>query len=194
MFTSNQRGALFVEDQDRRYFIEHVTHKMHERRGKEIAEWAQNEDMGPLRNYFENLSMGDFNPSGKAMETADRADVIDAGDSDIDHWARDLAADPDSFLKMGNSAYKPRDLYSLGELTSACKVARGAAASEKAVGNALRKAGVTPTKTRISTLRGRVTLWVVKNTDKWLSPSTDIREIAATYDSSLPEGAKGQKF
>ncbi len=110
LFTSNHRDGIFVEDLDRRYFIEEISKKMDPRRGAAIANWAIHDDLGPLLYHFENLSMGDFNPTGEALHTVDRADFIDSGYSDLDTWAHDLKADPDNFLRLGNQAYKPRDL------------------------------------------------------------------------------------
>lgn len=188
MFTSNHYDGIYVVDEDRRFFAEKLERKMDPKRGSAIANWARHEDLGPLMHYFDGLDMGDFNPSAAPPRTADLAEVIDSGRSDLDDWVRDLKADPDTFLKMGNQAYKPRDLFTLDELASACKVSHQSNVSPTALRNALRNAGIERTKDRIATRRGRLRFWIVNHSEKWLSASAD--EIGKTYDAALPEGAK----
>jgi hypothetical protein len=190
--TSNKDAAVYVDDYDRRYFFRKVAQKIP---GK-IVEALRACKFDPagvgcsaIRYHIESTAdFSDFKPYMQAYQTRDREAVIDAARSGLDNWVQDLKADPDTFLKLGNAAYKPRDLFMLEELVSACKISRGSHVEPNALGSALRLAGIPRTADRASTLRGRLRFWIVNHADRWLSASLD--EIAKEYNSHLPEGSK----
>ena len=194
--TSNHKSAIYVDDNDRRYFFLEVNRKLPPRVIQALRAFKfdpASVGCSAIRYHIESTAdFTGFEPHAEAYHTRDRDEVIDAGRSELDQWAQDLRADPDNFLRLGNPAFKPRDLYMLEELASACKVSHGSNVSQKALSVALGNAGIRRTEYRVSTTRGRPRLWIVKNTEKWLSASP--ADVAEAYDAALPEGAKEQRF
>jgi hypothetical protein len=145
------------------------------------------EGFGPLLHYFLHRDLGDFDPRAAAPLTPDRDDVIDAGRSDLDTWCQDLKADPMPFLRSGSDGFAPRDLWRIEELVTIHKFQRGRDVSEKALVNAMRKAGFFQS-VRVRTYHGRLRIWAVENIKRWRSASET--ELAEAYNAAKPAGAK----
>jgi hypothetical protein len=195
-FTSNHKSAIYVDDHDRRYFFIEVGRKLPPR----VIEALRAFKFDPagigcsaIRYHIESTAdFTGFEPHSEAYHTRDRDEVIDAGRSELDQWSHDLKADPYNFLRLGNPAFKPRDLYTLEELTSACRVGHGNSVSQVALAKAMARAGIQRTTDRASTKRGRLRFWIVNHADRWISASPE--DVAKEYDACLPEGAKDQKY
>jgi hypothetical protein len=195
-FTSNHDNAVYIDDNDRRYFFLRVDRKL----PPKVIEGLRAFKYDPagvgcsaIKHHIESTAdFTGFEAHSEAYHTRDRDEVIDAGRSELDQWARDLAAEPYSFLRLGNPAYKPRDLYSLEELASAYKVGRGTNISQVALARALSQAGIKRTEDRASTARGRLRLWIVSNTEKWLAARPE--DVATAYDATLPEGSRAKNI
>jgi hypothetical protein len=194
-FSSNYLAAVYAEDTDRRYFFVHVEKKLPTELSDPLRAWRNKPDglfenyegFGPLLHYFLYLDLGDFDPRAAAPLTPDRDDVIDAGRSDLDTWCQDLKADPMSFLRSGSDGFVPRDLWRNEELLTIHKFQRSRDVSEKALVNAMRKAGFFQT-VRLRTYHGRLRVWAVQNIERWRSASET--ELAECYNSTRSKGAK----
>jgi hypothetical protein len=189
--TSNHLDAVFLDDKDRRFFIWTV-------RGGELPKglrdrlvewWKSGQSARALRWYFENeVDLTGFDPHAPALMTPAKESAIGAGMSDLETWAADLKADPMPLLRAGSENFKERDLWRLAELVAAVRLHLGVGnVSHKAMANALRKADISETE-RVYTPFGRVSLWVVKNPDRYRDMS--VEDLATAYGAGLPKAVK----
>ena len=192
--TSNHKSAIYVDDNDRRYFFLEVNRKLPPKVIQALRAFKFDPagvGCSAIRYHIEDTAdFTGFEPHAEAYHTRDRDEVIDAGRSELDQWSHDLKADPDNFLRLGNPAFKPRDLYTLGELTSACKVSHGNSVSQVALAKAMMRAGIQRTTDRASTARGRLRFWIVNNTEKWLSASP--ADVAEAYNACSRKARKSK--
>jgi hypothetical protein len=177
-FTSNHSAPIYTDDHDRRYFFVHVEGKLPVEISTVLRSWknkpkgnfTNGEGFGPLHYYLLTYPLGDFDPTAAALQTLDRQAVIEDSGSDLDHWCRDLKADPMTFLRVNADGFEPRDLWRLEELASVYKVQHNRHVSSKALANALRAAGFLELG-RTRTHLGRLKLWAVVNPDRWRDAS-----------------------
>jgi hypothetical protein len=194
-FTSNHYDALYMDDQDRRYFPVHIEGKLPKEIWAPLRDWQDKprgkfengEGFGPLLHYFLNLDLGDFDPAVAPPHSADRDEMIEASGSDLDAWVADLKADPMPVLRNGADGFVPRDLWSRDELIHRCRDHLGFGASRKALVNSLGKAGFFHTM-RVRTVRGRNRLWAIANIERWRSASE--AELADYYNQFQPKGLR----
>jgi len=194
-FTSNHYDALYMEDEDRRFFPVHIEGKLPKEIWAPLRDWQDKlrgkfengEGFGSLLHYFLNLDLGDFDPAVAPPQTSDREEMVDAGRSDLDAWCQNLKADPMPFLRGYAEGFTPRDLWSIDELVQRCKDQRGRDVSEKALVNALHKGGFFQSE-RVRTARGRLRIWAIENIERWRSASA--AEISEYYCSFQPKGPK----
>lgn len=103
-FTANHPDAFFLEDTDRRNFV-------HEVKGaplpmefyKRYERWYLSDaGAGALFHHLLHLNMGDFDPSGPALYTQDKAVMLEKGLSDVGVWVRQVRDTPDAMLRIGD--------------------------------------------------------------------------------------------
>lgn len=115
--TSNHADALFLEDEDRRFFV-------HEVLGEPLPlefyvaydKWLK-KDKGAaaLMQWFLDRDLSKFNPKAPALRTQARERMIMVGKSDLAMWLAELKEDPYSKLKVGQMSHQ-RDLFTSQEL------------------------------------------------------------------------------
>jgi hypothetical protein len=115
--TSNHADALFLEDEDRRFFV-------HEVQGPPLADafyaeydrWLKHEGgAAHLMQWFLDRDLSSFNPKAPALRTAARERMILSGKSDVDTWLVELRESPEPKLRMGQMRHQ-RDLFTAKEL------------------------------------------------------------------------------
>ena len=115
-FTSNHPDAFFLEDDDRRLFVQEVAvGQLDEDFYADYALWLDTEGAPAVFHHLLHLDLGDFNPSGRAFQTGAKTRMTDDGRSDLASWVRLLRDDPDAVLRVGKAAMS-RDLYTTQEL------------------------------------------------------------------------------
>jgi hypothetical protein len=188
-FTSNHPDSFFLEDNDRRYFI-------HEVRAPALPEpWysgVYEPWMGPkltvgpgipaLFHHLLTLDLGDFNPSGRAMMTKSKRDMMDAGRSDLAYWVSQLKENPDGALSVDGhvapfALWRSEDLLVLYENGKSTKVTVNGLSRELTRQGFAKVGDGMP----IRTADGQHRLWSIRPI-KGLE-NMSLRELAAHYDN-----------
>jgi len=115
--TSNHADALFLEDEDRRFFVHEVQGApLDEEFYKAYDKWLKKDGgAGYLMQWFLDRNLSNFNPKAPALRTAARERMILSGKSDVDTWLVELRESPSSKLRMGQMRHQ-RDLFTAKEL------------------------------------------------------------------------------
>lgn len=115
--TSNHADALFLEDEDRRYFVHEVVGApLPQKFYDDYDRWYKKEGgSAALMQWFLERDLSSFNPKAPALRTAARNRMILAGKSDLDTWLAELKESPATKLRLGQMRHQ-RDLYTSGEL------------------------------------------------------------------------------
>lgn len=116
--TSNHADALFLEDEDRRFFVHEVTQDapLPEAFYMSYDKWLKEEGGGAyLMHWLLQRDLGGFNPKGPAPRTAARDRMITSGKSDLGLWCKELKENPSLILRLGQMRHV-RDLFTSREL------------------------------------------------------------------------------
>jgi hypothetical protein len=194
-FTSNEPDAIYMDDQDRRFFVHEVRAGKY-KDYKDYVAWRDSvSGIAALWYYLLHLDLGDFDPQAPAPMTTAKSTMIELGKSELGAWVRELRDNADAVLDK----YKLQgDLFSAQELYALYDSAGDKRASVNALARELKRAGL-PTAggpdSKIkrpdgSTLR----VYAVRNIDKWLKASW--KEACEHYAHTHPQLIKrsGGKF
>ncbi len=116
--TSQHADALWLEDEDRRFFVHEVTQDepLPIEFYQAYEHWLDNvEGAAALMHWLQQRNVKEFKPKGAAPRTAARARMINMGKSDVDAWCADLKANPQNILRIGKLRHV-RDLFTSKEL------------------------------------------------------------------------------
>ncbi|TXH54331.1 MAG: DUF3854 domain-containing protein [Desulfurellales bacterium] len=178
--TSNHADALWLEDEDRRFFVHEVPHTepLALEFYSKYEHWLDNGGAAALMEWFLRRDISAFNPKGPPPRTAARERMINMGKSDLDAWCADLRGQHRNILRVGQLVHQ-RDLFTSKELlemyqrdnenAGALKVTPGGMA------RALARAGFKQAYDGmpIATLDGKSgRYYVIRNRDKWLKGKT----------------------
>lgn len=115
-FTSNSPDAVFIDDQDRRYFVhEVIALPLGEEEYDRYFEWLDDGGAEALFHHLLQIDLKGFRPKGKAPRTAAKERMIDDGRSDLGAWVAGLLSDPAPILRLGGVSVDG-DLFSAREL------------------------------------------------------------------------------
>jgi hypothetical protein len=175
IFDSNSPDALFVEDNDRRYFVHEVV--------GDPAPLTFYEEMdrflkgdGPSRLFYHllRLPLGDFRPLGPALATASKRAMILTAKSDVAYWCTMLRDDPRTMLRpLGEQASKDCDLFSPHQLLRCYDPEGTRKVTAPGISRELMRAGFrqlnagSPVWTKLGALR----LYAIRNADRWVNAS-----------------------
>lgn len=172
-FTSNHGDAMFLEDEDRRYFIHEVlaSTPLPEDFYKRYDKWLKDEGgAAALMHWFLQRDLSSFNPKGHAPRTAARERMVMMSKGDIDLWCRELAEKPDTMLQFGQMR-EQRDLFTSKELVDKYLSAHPGASTKTANGmaRALNRAGFrlaySGMPIPVNGDQGRY--FIIRNSEKW---------------------------
>lgn len=194
LFTSNDPDALFMDDQDRRFFIHEV------RNGrflnyKHYVAWRDSDSgIAALWHYLLNLDMGDFDPQAPALSTSSKSTMIELGKSELGAWVRDLKVNTDAALgrfKLQGDLFSAHELYVLYDGNGDRK------ASINALSRELKRAGFQVAggddEAKIKRPDGStVRVYALRNQDKWASATW--KECCDHYAKSHPDLARKGKM
>lgn len=170
-FTSNHPDAFFLEDDDRRNFIHEVPpHVMPlpEEFYVDYMLWLDSGGAAAVFDYLLKLDLGDFNPAGKAYQTAAKDRMIDDVKSDLGSWVSQLMKFPDTVLRIGEAPI-PGDLFTNRQLLDLYDPMGRTNTTANGLGRELRRAGLPhvcegkPVRTR----EGQDRYYILKNHDTW---------------------------
>jgi hypothetical protein len=170
--TSNNPDALLLDEDDRRFFINHVPEKKEAKPKKwfdRIDDWRKSGEAAPaLLYHFRHLDLGDQDRYTRPPESKAKLHMKLAGRQDTDQWALDLRDSPSSHLKVGLCALKS-DLYTPSELYSMYAATYGSRTSMCMLGASLQRAGFEQRMIRVNSTSRR--LWAVRDCEAWACKS-----------------------
>lgn len=180
IFDSNSPDALFVEDNDRRYFVREVIGDPADQAFYDRCDsFLKGEGPSYLFDHLLKLDLGDFRPLGHAHVTADKRAMIINGKSDLAYWVAMLRDDPKTMLKpLGEKAADGCDLFTTSQLLRCYDPENTKRVTAPGMGRELQRAGFHQmnTNTPVWTTAGALRLYAVRNITKWMAASaTDLR-------------------
>ena len=113
--TSNRPGALFIEDNDRRYFVHEVVAEPARDFFDAFYAWVHGDGPSALFYYAQSFDFGAFNPAAPPPRPDAKDEMASTGYSEVDVWLRELRNDPAKYLRVGQTELS-RDVWSASEL------------------------------------------------------------------------------
>lgn len=173
--TSNHADALFLEDNDRRFYIQEVRAEvpLPEAFYQKYDKWRHGDGPAHLMHWLQQRDVSKFNPKGPAFKTAARERMVNSGKSDLDMWCADLRSHPEGKLAVGQMRHQ-RDMFTSLELLNIYEAENERAIGKltaSGMGRALAKAGFEQVFSGqpIKTLEGKQgRYYIVRNKEKWL--------------------------
>lgn len=168
-FTSNDPDALFMEDHDRRFFIQEVQgDKLDDEFRYRFVAWLESDEGArALWAYFMDLDMSGFDPYGDAFITDAKREMISVGKSHLAAWIEELRTDPESTLRRVKAK---GDLFTAKELIAWYDPMGDKKVSANAIARELKRAGFLKPATGndIRTRNGKmISTYVIQNASKW---------------------------
>jgi Family of unknown function (DUF5906)/Domain of unknown function (DUF3854) len=183
-FTSNHPDSFFMSDKDRRNMvIEVVLPPMDEAFYAEYDLWMHGDGPSHLFHELLHRDLSNFNPAAPAFMTKAKSRMVADTRSDLASWVRQLLADPDRILRIGQLKIE-RDLVTNKDLLRLYDVDGSKKLTANGLGRELRRAGVQLANNGdpISTSLGLERLYIVRNVDQWLNATT--KQIQAHVDKA----------
>lgn len=170
MFTSNQPDALFLEDDDRRFFVHEVTvPPLDEEFYVDYDLWLSSGGAAHVFHYLLNLDLGDFQPHAHARRTSAKERMTADAMSDLGSWIRRLKQEPEALLKVG-AAPMEGDLFTNRQLLTLYDPAGVSRTTANGLGRELKRAGFYQVLNGqlIKSPDGTVDRWyVIRNLERW---------------------------
>ena len=172
LFTSNYSNALFIDEDDRRYFVHELRTKLPAAWWQQYSKWLYDDGgAAHLHQWFIDRDVGSFSPTAAALVTKSHNKVVEAGRSELDQWMYELHQDADSCLRRGDvvipyrlwTAQELFDLYTAG-------AANNKNVTVNTMGRALGRAGFSQVNQgnwiELSTPHGiKRVVWAIRNVD-----------------------------
>jgi hypothetical protein len=174
LFSSNHPNAVFLENDDRRFYIVHVTEKLSDDRGTAIAEWAESESGRSALLYYllNEVDLTGFSPSARAPMTAAKLEMIDDNRSDLDSFAANLV----DACQSENKAPRHQDIRTIESMAAQFESQKNRRPAEKSLGHSLKRTSATKLK-RVRVGAQFFSVWALANGPHWLkADSSEIVE------------------
>lgn len=191
-FTANYPDAFFLEDNDRRHFIQEVlVGPLPEEFYIEYSLWLDTGGAAAIFHYLLNLDLGDFNPAAPAFVTLAKKRMISDSQSDLGGWIRDMLANPDQQLRIGDVVLS-QDLLTSKELLLCYDPEGKTRTTANGLGRELRRAGAHQVlggkPVRLSD-GSQARYYAVRNCDRWAGEKS-MAAVAEYLDARLASGTK----
>lgn len=195
-FTSNLIDAVYMEDDERRFFVHEVIGmalmSVNAAMVDKYDRWLKSGAAAPaLFHHLLGVDLTGFNPFGPAPQTVAKAKMVEASRTEVEAWCFKLKEDPDTCLRVGDVVLK-FNLYRLKDLVDLYSTDNFRKPYEKVMSNALRKAGFKKAARDQSapTKDGHVNLWCIRDESYALLGT---KEVGMAYDKERDMFA-GKKF
>lgn len=194
-FTSNHPDSFFIEDNDRRYYVQECKGGvLPEQFYADYDVWYKSLGVGALFYYLLNVDLTGFNPNAAAPLTLAKADMLGLGRSDAASWVAMLREYPDQTLKIGDRVFK-YSLMTCNEIHYLYDPDDHKRLTINGMGRELRRGGFTMVNDgrTVTTAAGPQRLWAVRNREE--SRRMSHRLLVETYNKERQEPfVKGVKY
>lgn len=196
-FTSNHIDAVYMEDDERRFFV-------HEVLGPKLVDvdnakvvaydrWLKSGEAA--RAVFAHLLSVDltgFDPTAPAPNTKSKHVMVAASRTEVEAWCFKLKEDPDTCLRSGGNII-PFGLFKCKDLIDIFAGDSPKKPYDKTMTNALRKAGFMKAAHDQScpTKDGKINLWAIRDEGMALKSAA---YVGAAYDKEREMSNKPKKF
>lgn len=193
-FTANHPDSFFLEDDDRRFFIHEIqVGPLPEEFYAEYDLWLDTGGSAAVFHYLLNLDLGDFNPAAPAFRTAAKERMIANLQSDLASWVRQLLANPDHVLRVGQVTLE-KDLYTTKDLLQLYDPLSRTGTTANGLGRELARAGIRQVcdGNPVRLVDGsQARLYAVRHAERWLkASSTAIKAHLDRCDAQATRPAK----
>jgi hypothetical protein len=200
-FTSNHLTAFFLEDTDRRMFINATpTTTLSEKFYLDYLVWMRGKGPSHLLEYLLSVDLGGFNPHAPALMTMSKKRMSAAGRSEVASWISSIKEDQDN-LRVG-SIKLIGDLFGFAQLFEAYQghleengVPRDGKITLSGFTRQLQMAGIAVLNNGANLKVGSekpMKYFAINNQEKWLEASQV--EIEKHISGQKPTSAKQKKF
>jgi hypothetical protein len=192
--TSNRASALYLEDDDRRFFVWQVRSKASDEFYAMFDKWYKtHENIQAVHHYLMTLDLAVFNPLARAMSTEDKLAMTEGARASHAAWCHELRDTPDFYLRRGRMVLEA-DLYSADELLALFKDKEPfTQVKTNTLGSALKAAGFSQLPLmRWGSPERRDRFFIVRNEEKWSkAPLAQIRKhLESTKPQTSPTTAQ----
>jgi hypothetical protein len=192
LFNSNSPDALFVEDFDRRHFIQEIVNDPLPREFYEECDaWLKGDAAANLLWHLRRVDLTGFNPREHAPTTAAKRAMIIAGKSELGMWVQELKEDPKTKLRpLGEEIATKCELFTPGQLLRAFDPEGHKRVTAPGMARELIRAGFrplnggSPIRTRDTTAR----LYAIRNQRDWIARNPKV--MAEHYEKFLLDATK----
>jgi hypothetical protein len=195
LFTSQHPDAFFIEDTDRRYFVNEVTADLPLPMSFyiEYDRWLWSDGPAHLFDWLLKRKIKDFNPAAPPPRTAAKERMTRNSKGELAAWVQDLREFPDQILRLGQMLHT-RDLFTSAELMEMYKQNHpDAKVSSVGLGRALANAGF-PQVCDGQPIRGpdgrQGRFFAVRNVGKWRKASRKEAEKNVSLPAISQRGKK----
>jgi len=103
-FTSNNPDAFFLDEADRRFFVQEIVGDPLEKSfyTQEFDPWYKSDDIAALLYYFMNIDLSGFDPRDHAPMTRAKEEMIEHSRSVLSNWVHKLRTNPSSVLRVND--------------------------------------------------------------------------------------------
>lgn len=185
---SNRDSALYLEDDDRRFFVWEVQQKAPQEFFEAFDKWYKtHENIQAVHHYLLGVDTSSFKPYAKALTTSAKLEMTRTAYSDHARWCHQLKDSPDYYLRSGSVQLLP-DLYTAEELLNLYKATdQFSSVKANTFGVALKAAGFKQLpQTRWGEPSRNSRFFIVRNEAQWLKATP--KQIKAHA-----EATKGRK-
>lgn len=176
--TSNDADVIYMDDEDRRFFIhEVVACRLTDRFKDDYVKWMKGAGPSYVFQHLLALDMTGFDPFGPALETAAKAEMQRVSKSDLAAWVDELRVNADVLLKIKSDLFTAKELLAFYENGTQGRVKVGGMVRE------LKKAGYKHPgqhDTVFVTAVGAHRLFAIRNVEFWRNQPA--KEIIAHFE------------
>lgn len=135
VFLSNHPDAVFLDDNDRRFFVVEVSQgRLPEQDAQEFVRWRDQGGREALLYFLLNLDISNFNPMTPAPMSSAKQEMIEDNKSDFERWFENILNNINQTIG--------REICSAEEISSQYKTTTGANCSSRTVTLHLKKKGI----------------------------------------------------
>lgn len=191
-FTSNYADALFLDDEDRRFFVVNAdVEKLPRSFYRDVYRpWLNGNGPAALLHYLLNYDTSDFDPTAEAPKTRAKVTMTRLAESSVTAWLRSAIEEPEIALQVVADGVNTNcDLYTAADLAILYAAANRSAKAitSHIIGKELKRLGVKQVydgnAVQVKNRAGRY--YALRNVDKWMSASHAeiVEHIEAVYES-----------